>query len=84
MSTGVSFSEANAHKSLEIGNATLVKMDGQNVTHYTFKKDERIIQMGAKVEIGKEKMICYWNVRFLTWVQYSTKSHGIKEIHMDK
>ena len=57
ISTGVSFSEANAHKSLEIGNATLVKMDGQNVSRYTFKKGERIIQMGAKVKIGKENVV---------------------------
>ena len=32
-------------------------MDGQNVTHYTFKKGERIIQMGAKVQIGKENFL---------------------------
>ena len=57
ISTGVSYSEANAHKSLEIGNAILKKMDGQNVSQYSFKKVERIIQMGAKVEIGKENVV---------------------------
>ena len=52
-----SYPNANAHKSLDIGNTTLMKMVDMEVSKYTFRKVERIIQIGAKIMIGKEEVV---------------------------
>ena len=57
ISTGVSYPNANAHKSLDIGNDILKKMVNVVVSKYIFRKKDRIIQMGIKVATGKEEVV---------------------------
>ena len=57
ISNGVSYSNSNAHKALDVGNAIIKKMDGVDVSLFKFKKAERIKQMGEKAMIGKEEVV---------------------------
>ena len=57
ISNGVSYSNSNAHKALDVGKDILNDMDGADVSLFKFKKANKIKQMGLKTMIGKEEVV---------------------------
>ena len=57
ISNGLSYSNSNAHKALDVGNAILNDMDGVTVGAFKFLKANKIKQMGEKMTIGKEEVV---------------------------